>query len=103
MKAWELQGFGLQYLKQVSRDIPKPGPKQLLVKVSAVSLNYRDKAIVEGIYLPHLMKMPIIPVSDTAGVVVGTGNEVTKFKSGDRVVSHLYPTWIEGLRHPADV
>ncbi|MES1249650.1 MAG: NAD(P)-dependent alcohol dehydrogenase [Chitinophaga rupis] len=103
MKAWELQGFGLQHLKQVSKDIPQPGPKQLLVKVSAVSLNFRDKAIAEGFYLPHLMKMPFVPISDTAGVVVSTGKEVTKFKSGDRVVSHLYPTWLTGLRHPADV
>ncbi|MDB5285825.1 MAG: alcohol dehydrogenase [Mucilaginibacter sp.] len=103
MKAWELQGFGIQHLKQVVRELPIPGPRQILVKVSAVALNYRDKAIMEGFYLPDIMKMPIIPVSDTAGVVVQAGNEITKFKLGDRVISHLYPTWVSGLRHPSDV
>jgi NADPH:quinone reductase-like Zn-dependent oxidoreductase len=103
MKTWEIQGFGLQNLKQSSRSIPEPGPKQLLVKVAAVSLNYRDKAIVDGVYLPHLMKMPIIPVSDLAGTVVGIGNEVTKFKSGDRIMSTMFPTWTSGLRHPSGV
>ncbi len=103
MKTWELHGFGLEYLKLTDRAIPKPGPNQLLVKVSAVSLNFRDKAIVAGIYLPHLMKMPLIPVSDAAGVVVEIGAEVTHFKPGDRVTSHLYPNWNNGLRHPSDV
>ncbi len=103
MKTWELHGFGLEYLKLTDRAIPKPGPNQLLVKVSAVSLNFRDKAIVAGIYLPHLMKMPLVPVSDAAGVVVEIGTEVTHFKPGDRVTSHLYPNWTDGLSHPSDV
>jgi NADPH:quinone reductase-like Zn-dependent oxidoreductase len=103
MKTWEMQGFSLENLKQTSRSIPKPGAKQLLVKVSAVSLNYRDKAIVDGVYLPHLMKMPMIPVSDFAGTIVETGAEVTKYKSGDRVMSTMLPNWASGLRHPLDV
>ncbi|MHA4812063.1 zinc-dependent alcohol dehydrogenase family protein [Flavitalea flava] len=103
MKAWELQGFGLKHLKQVERAIPKPGPKQILIKVNAVSLNFRDKAIAEGIYLPDIMRMPLIPVSDTAGVVVDAGKATSRFKPGDRVTSHLYPNWVSGLRHPSDV
>jgi len=103
MKAWELQGFGIQNLKSVDRPIPKPGPKQLLVKVAAVSLNFRDKAILSGIYLPEIMKMPFIPVSDAAGVVIETGKDVTGFKTGDRVISHLYPTWLNGLSLPSGI
>ena len=96
MKAWKKQGVGLENLKLVEVDIPQPGPKQLLVHVKAVSLNFRDKSIMDGDYLPDLMSKPFTPVSDAAGVVVGVGSEVTKFNEGDRVVSHLYTKWIDG-------
>lgn len=101
MKTWELQSFGLSNIRQVERAIPKPGPKEILVKVKAVSLNFRDKAIADGIYLPEIMKMPMVPVSDTAGIVIETGREVTRFRTGDRVISHLYSNWISGLQPPA--
>lgn len=96
MKAWQKQGVGLENLKLVDVEVPQPGPKQLLVRVKAVSLNFRDKSIMDGDYLPELMSKPFIPVSDAAGVVVGVGSEVTAFKVGDRVVSHLYTKWVEG-------
>ena len=100
MKAWQKQGTGLGNLKLVEVETPTPGPKQLLVRVKAVSLNFRDKAIVDGIYLPDLLNKPFIPVSDAAGVVVSVGTEVTRFNVGDRVTSHLYTNWIEGT--PSD-
>lgn len=103
MKTWQLQDFGLENLKLTERPVPKPGPKQVLVKVKAVSLNYRDKAIVGKMYLPDIMPKGLIPVSDVAGEVVGAGAQVTKFKNGDRVISHLYPTWTDGLKQPHDV
>jgi len=103
MKTWEIQGFGLENLKQTSRATPEPGAGQLLVKMNAVSLNYRDKAIIEGAYLPHLMKMPIVPVSDFSGTVIGIGSSVTKFKVGDRVMSTMFPTWKSSVRHPEGV
>lgn len=103
MKTLEIQGFGLRNVRQVKRDMPSPGSKEILVKVAAASLNFRDKAIVDGIYFPHLMKMPIIPLSDFAGTVVEVGKDVTNFKAGDRVMSHLFPNWTSGLKHPADV
>lgn len=96
MKAWQKQGVGLENLKLVDLEIPTPGPKQILVKVKAVSLNFRDKSIMDGDYLPDLMSKPFVPVSDAAGVVVSVGSEVTRFKDGDRVVSHLYTKWIDG-------
>jgi NADPH:quinone reductase-like Zn-dependent oxidoreductase len=100
MRAWNLQNFGLENLKLVNVPTPKPGPNELLVKVSAVSLNFRDKAIVDGIYEPEMIPKPLIPVSDAAGVVVDAGPNVTRFKTGDRVTSHLYSKWIDGLPGP---
>ncbi|MGE1563877.1 zinc-dependent alcohol dehydrogenase family protein [Pantoea septica] len=96
MKAWLLKDFGLENLKLEDVDTPTPGPGELLVKVGAVSLNFRDKAIVEGFYEPHLVPKPLIPVSDAAGTVVAVGEGVTRFEVGDRVNSHLYSRWIDG-------
>ena len=100
MKAWTLKDFGLNNL--VATEVPTPTPQagELLVKVSAVSLNFRDKAIVDGIYLPHLVPKDFIPVSDAAGVVVAVGTGVTRFKVGDRVNSHLYSRWLDGAPAP---
>lgn len=100
MKAWQLNGVGLENLKRIETEIPVPGPKEILIKVKAVSLNYRDKAIVDGIYMPEIMKGKFIPVSDAAGEVVSVGSEVTKFKKGDRVISHLFQDWKDGKPSP---
>ncbi len=96
MKAWQRQGPGLDNIKRVELPVPTAGLGQILVKVKAVSLNYRDKAIADGIYLPHLMTEPFIPVSDAAGEVVAIGDKVTKFKAGDRVISHMFTEWLDG-------
>jgi NADPH:quinone reductase-like Zn-dependent oxidoreductase len=100
MKAWLLKDFGLENLVQEDVPTPTPAPGELLVKVGAVSLNFRDKAIVDGIYEPHLVPKNLIPVSDAAGVVVAVGAGVTRFRVGDRVNSHLYSRWIDGEPGP---
>ena len=100
MKAWLLKDFGLNNLQL--EEIPTPVPKagELLVKVGAVSLNYRDKAIVEGFYEPHMVPKPLIPVSDAAGTVVAVGEGVGRFRVGERVNSTLYSRWIDGPPGP---
>lgn len=100
MKAWLLKDFGLHNLQPGDVMTPVPQPGELLVKVGAVSLNFRDKAIVDGIYEPHLVPKPLIPVSDAAGTVVAIGAGVTRFKVGDRVNSTLYSRWIDGAPGP---
>ncbi|MEQ7917637.1 NAD(P)-dependent alcohol dehydrogenase [Xanthomonas sp. WHRI 1810A] len=100
MKAWLLQDFGLDNLVLDQTPIPEPKAGELLVKVGAVSLNFRDKAIVDGIYEPHKVPKPLIPVSDAAGTVVAVGEGVSRFKVGDRVNSHLYSRWIDGPPGP---
>lgn len=100
MKAWLLNDFGLDSLVPGEVDTPVPKPGELLVKVGAVSLNYRDKAIVDGIYEPHKVPKPLIPVSDAAGTVVAVGEGGSRFAVGDRVNSHLYSRWLDGLPGP---
>ena len=96
MKAWQLHDFGLDKLTLDNVATPEPKAHEILIKVGAVSLNFRDKAIVDGIYEPEMIPKPLIPVSDAAGTVISVGAEVTKFKVGDRVISHLYSHWIDG-------
>jgi NADPH:quinone reductase-like Zn-dependent oxidoreductase len=95
MKAWQLTGFGLDHL--VLNDIPQPapGPGEVLVRISAVSLNYRDKLLYDGNYNPKL-QFPITQVADAVGEVVALGPNVTRFKIGDRVVTNYCTQWIDG-------
>ena len=96
MRAWTLDAFGLENLNLREVPTPTPGPHELLIKVSAVSLNYRDKALVDGIYAPEKQPKGLIPVADSAGVVAAVGEGVTKYRVGDRVTSHFYSTWHDG-------
>jgi NADPH:quinone reductase-like Zn-dependent oxidoreductase len=54
MKAWELNGFGLEHLKLAEKPIPKPASNEALIRIKAVSLNYRDKLLYSGLYNPAL-------------------------------------------------
>ena len=74
---------------------PVPGPGQVLIRVRAVSLNYRDLLMSKGLYNPKL-KLPIVPISDGAGEVVATGAGVTRFKPGEQVVASFMPEWVDG-------
>jgi NADPH:quinone reductase-like Zn-dependent oxidoreductase len=100
MKAWQLHAFGYENLTLDEIKIPVPGPNEILIKVGAVSMNFRDQAIVEGYYEPKKVPSPLIPVSDTAGKVVQVGENVSRFKVGDRVVSHMYSKWVNELPSP---
>ncbi|MEO6655439.1 MAG: NAD(P)-dependent alcohol dehydrogenase [Pyrinomonadaceae bacterium] len=95
MKTYEIQEFGIDKLAFVDRDTPEPGANEVLVKMQAASLNYRDVMVVSGTYNPR-MKMPAIPFSDGAGEVVAVGEGVTKWKIGDRVCSTVIPGWADG-------
>jgi NADPH:quinone reductase-like Zn-dependent oxidoreductase len=95
MRVWELQKFGLEGLVETERPKPQPGPNQVVVRIGAVSLNYRDALVVDGTYFPDL-PLPFVPLSDAAGQVVAVGVEVRRFRVGDRVVSQFIPEWIDG-------
>ena len=95
MKAYEIEQFGIDDLRPVEKERPRPAADEVLVKLCAVSLNFRDVMVVKGQYNPR-MKLPAIPFSDGAGEVVEVGSEVTKWKVGSRVCSTVIPGWIDG-------
>ncbi|KTQ96479.1 alcohol dehydrogenase [Aureimonas ureilytica] len=95
MKRWEMTGYGREALRLMEVERPQPGPGEVLVKVEAASLNYRDTLIIEnGMGMP--LAFPLVPASDLAGTVVGLGAGVTRFGEGDRVLSTFFPGWIDG-------
>lgn len=96
MKAFEiLKSFGLDSLNLTERPDPSPGYGQILIKLRAVSLNYRDLLVVKGLYNPNL-PLPLIPCSDGVGEVVALGEGVTRVKVGDRVAGIFFQTWLSG-------
>ena len=95
MKAYEIQKFGMDGLTLVNRPMPEPGSNQVLVRMHAWALNYRDWMTATGRYNPRL-KLPQIPLSDGAGEVVAVGSAVEDFKPGDRVASTFFERWVSG-------
>ena len=95
MRAYRLDGFGLEHLKLAEIGPPRPGPGEVLIDVKALSLNFRDLLVVEGLYNPKL-KLPAVPISDGAGIVAAVGEDVRRVKVGDQVVSHFVSGWIDG-------
>lgn len=96
MKAFVIQGgFGLDNLAFVHRPDPTPGPGQIVVRVRAASLNYRDLLVAKGLYGPR-MQLPRVLGSDGAGEVVAVGAGVTKWRPGDRVIGCFFQHWAGG-------
>jgi NADPH:quinone reductase-like Zn-dependent oxidoreductase len=95
VKAWVLESFGLDNLKMIDVPVQDPADHEVLIRVAAVSLNFRDKLLVEGLYNPNL-QFPMIQVADTVGRVIQTGAGVSRFKVGDRVITNYATRWIDG-------
>jgi NADPH:quinone reductase-like Zn-dependent oxidoreductase len=87
--------FGLEHLQTTLLPMPQAGPGTVLIKVHAVSLNYRDLMVVKGAYNPK-MALPRIPCSDGAGEVIAIGNGVTRVAVGDRVCGIFMQRWLDG-------
>lgn len=95
MRRWEMDETGQNTLELREVPVPKPGPGEVLVKVTAAALNYRDKLVIDGsMALP--LTFPFTPGSDLAGTAVALGENVTRFQTGDRVISTFAPGWIDG-------
>nr|HEV8010789.1 NAD(P)-dependent alcohol dehydrogenase [Bradyrhizobium sp.] len=96
MKCYEIQGpHGIDGLALVDRPAPKPGAGEVLVRLKAATLNYRDLLTVKGGYGSR-QKFPLVPVSDGAGVIETIGAGTREFAPGDRVIGSFFQNWIGG-------
>ncbi|KAK5123865.1 hypothetical protein LTR85_002061 [Meristemomyces frigidus] len=95
-QAWQITSPGVLELKDLGHDIPMPGPRQALIRIQAVTFNYRDVLVVESSPdYPVKPKAGLVPCSDAAGTVEEAGPD-SIWKKGDRVVIHPN-TWLTGL------
>lgn len=96
MKVVEISDrFGVEGLRIAERPEPEPGAGQVLLKMKAAALNYRDWLTVNGTYNPK-QPLPLIPCSDGVGEVIGLGEGVDRVTLGDRVMPIFAQRWIEG-------
>lgn len=101
MKAVVLRALGVEHFEVTDRPDPTPGAGEVLVRVRAASLNFRDLVVARGGYGPQ-MPLPLVPLSDGAGEVLAVGTGVHHLKVGDRVLACFFQDWPAGrpaLRH----
>jgi NADPH:quinone reductase-like Zn-dependent oxidoreductase len=90
VKAWQLEGWSLDSLRIVDRQRPSAGPGQVLLRMKAASLNYRDLVVPRRGYGPQTGELPLVPVSDGAGEVVEVGPGVTRVAAGERACPFFF-------------
>ena len=98
MRAYEIVAgsSSLDGLRRCERPDPKPLPTQILVRMQAASLNYRDLLIPRGHYMGGAVAVNTIPMSDGAGEVIAVGSAVTRFRIGERVAGTFFRGWNDG-------
>ena len=97
MRVMEIRdAWGLENLKPGTRPDPDPGPGEVVVRIEAASVNYRDWVMARRGYGRRSGELPLIPLSDGAGTVVATGPGVTRAAIGDLVCPNFNQLWIEG-------
>jgi NADPH:quinone reductase-like Zn-dependent oxidoreductase len=94
MKALQVgEGNGLERVSVADRPDPAPGHGEVVVRMRAVSLNYRDLA---GLIYPAPSPRPYTPFSDGCGIIEAVGPGVTRVEPGDRVSTLFFEHWIGG-------
>jgi NADPH:quinone reductase-like Zn-dependent oxidoreductase len=96
MQLYQLADAGFPGLKLAEQDVPQPGTGQVLVRMRAASLNYRDLIISKG------ASNGLVPLSDGVGEVERVGDGVTRVRRGDRVAGIFYQDWIDGPMKEGD-
>jgi NADPH:quinone reductase-like Zn-dependent oxidoreductase len=101
MKVFQIQDdWGIDHLKLATRPDPRPGPGQVLLRMKASSVNYRDLVVPSRGYGSHTGELPLVMLSDGAGEVIETGAGVGRVKAGDRVCPNFAQAWISGPPTP---
>lgn len=97
MRVFQIEGeWGMDHLKLSTRPEPVAGPGQVLVRMKASSLNFRDLVVPERGYGSYTGTLPLIPISDGVGVVSAVGAGVTRVAVGDRVCPAYFQSWFGG-------
>jgi NADPH:quinone reductase-like Zn-dependent oxidoreductase len=97
MRVFQIQGdWGMDHLQLATRPDPRPGPGQVLLRMKAASLNYRDLVVPNRGYGSFTGNLPLIPISDGVGEVVEIGSGVARVKVGDRVCPCFHQGWTAG-------
>jgi NADPH:quinone reductase-like Zn-dependent oxidoreductase len=97
MKVFEIRGdWSFDHLQPGTRPEPRPGPGEVLLRMKAASLNYRDLVVPVRGYGAFTGNLPLIPLSDGVGEVIEVGAGVTRVKAGDRVCPCFHQSWIGG-------
>ena len=101
MRVWRVSdAFGIDRLELEEQPDPALAPGEVRVRVRAVSLNYRDLAMVEHGIAPRGVRLPLRPCSDAAGEVVEVGPDVSRVGVGDRVATTVFRGWLDGEMLP---
>jgi NADPH:quinone reductase-like Zn-dependent oxidoreductase len=96
MGQWVLREAGARNLRLEEKPMPTPGAGEIVVRVAAVSLNYRDLGFIADEQTDTSATLPATPGSDMAGTVVATGAGVTRFSEGDDVLGTFWAGWVDG-------
>lgn len=95
---WETSQDGINKLRRITTDMPIPGKDEVLVKIQAVSINYRDTEVIMGLYNHHKgfgASPTLVPCSDICGTVISVGQGST-WNFGDRCLSIFNQTHLKG-------
>jgi NADPH:quinone reductase-like Zn-dependent oxidoreductase len=104
MKVYQLQDeWSIDNLRCVERPDPTPAPGQVLIKLRAASLNFRDLFVLKRGYGPSTGTLPLVPVSDGVGEVIALGQSVARVALGDRVCPMFFPEWFGGAPRAAHI
>jgi NADPH:quinone reductase-like Zn-dependent oxidoreductase len=102
VKAWQLGDWSIERLAIVERPPPRPGRGEVLLRMKAASLNYRDLVVPRRGYGPQTGELPLVPVSDGVGEVVEVGPGVTRVAVGERVCPSFFQADGKALGGPHD-
>ncbi|MET0660594.1 MAG: NAD(P)-dependent alcohol dehydrogenase [Steroidobacteraceae bacterium] len=97
MNVVEIRGPGMDHIARATRPEVRPLPGQVLLRMKAASLNFKDIMMATGV-IP--LQYPRIPLSDGVGVVAEVGEGVTRVKVGDRVCPIFFLDWLAGPYDP---
>jgi NADPH:quinone reductase-like Zn-dependent oxidoreductase len=101
MRVQQIVGdWGLEHVERGTLPDPLPRRGEVLLRMRASSLNYRDLVVLDRGYGAQTGTLPLVPLSDGVGEVVAVGEDVDRVAVGERVCPMFFPGWIAGEPDP---